>query len=118
MELGCSLWSDYIDPVLAIFEKEDSKPLIICIQFGKITRYKDEIKVASTFHITKVTINGHGGVFKNFLDGMGQLESGSQNNVIAQEIDDIYAMFKHNNAHARHIADLAGVKTVSYQLLD
>ncbi|KAL3644421.1 hypothetical protein CASFOL_011724 [Castilleja foliolosa] len=42
-KLGCSLWGDYIDPVLSIFEKEDSKPLIICIQFGKITRYRERI---------------------------------------------------------------------------
>ncbi|KAL3627805.1 hypothetical protein CASFOL_028220 [Castilleja foliolosa] len=109
-KLGCSLWGDYIDPVLSIFEKEDSKPLIICMQFGKITRYKDEIKVANTFHITKVTINGHGGVFKTFLDGMGEQESGSQNNVIAQEIDDIYALFKHHKAHVSTIAKLAGLK--------
>ncbi|KAL3655699.1 hypothetical protein CASFOL_000095 [Castilleja foliolosa] len=117
-KLGCSLWGDYIDPVLSIFEKEDSKPLIICIQFGKITRYKDEINVANTFHITKVTINGHGGVFKTFLDRMGEQESGSQNNVITQEIDDIYALFKHKKAPVRTIDKLAGVKDGSICWID
>ncbi|KAL3653581.1 hypothetical protein CASFOL_003262 [Castilleja foliolosa] len=68
-ELGCSLWSEYIDPVLEIFEKDDPRPIIICIQFGKITRIFDEIKVSNTFHVTKVTVNGETGVFKNFLDG-------------------------------------------------
>ncbi|KAL3652827.1 hypothetical protein CASFOL_002508 [Castilleja foliolosa] len=68
-ELGCSLWSEYIDPVLEIFEKDDPRPIIICIQFGKITRIFDEIKVSNTFHVTKVTVNGETDVFKNFLDG-------------------------------------------------
>ncbi|KAL3643378.1 hypothetical protein CASFOL_014193 [Castilleja foliolosa] len=109
-KLGYSLWGDYIDPVVSIFEQEDSKPLIICIQFGKITRYRDEIKVANTFHITKVTINGHGGVFKTFLDG--------QNNVIAEEIDDIYALFKHKKASVRTIDKLAGAKDGSICWID
>ncbi|KAL3627950.1 hypothetical protein CASFOL_028052 [Castilleja foliolosa] len=109
-KLGCSLWGDYIDPVLSIFQKQDSKPLIICIQFGKITRYRDEIKVANTFHITKVTINGHGDVFKSFLDGMDEQELGNQTNVIAQEIDDIHALFKNNHANVSTIAKLAGLK--------
>ncbi|KAL3621807.1 hypothetical protein CASFOL_034293 [Castilleja foliolosa] len=112
-KLGCSLWGDYIDPVLSIFEQEDSKPLIICIQFGKITRYRDEIKVANTFHITKVTLNGHGGVFKTFLDGMGEQELASQNTVIAEEMDDIYALFKHKKASVRTIDKLAGAKDKS-----
>ncbi|KAL3643353.1 hypothetical protein CASFOL_014168 [Castilleja foliolosa] len=68
-QLGCYLWGDYIDPVLAIFEREDCRPIIICIQFGKITRIFDEIKVSNTFHITKVTVNEGSDVFKNFLDG-------------------------------------------------
>ncbi|KAL3616542.1 hypothetical protein CASFOL_039932 [Castilleja foliolosa] len=67
-ELGCSLWSEYIDPVLAIFEKEDARPIIICIQFGKINRIYDEIKVSNSFHITKVTVNGDCDVFNNFLN--------------------------------------------------
>ncbi|KAL3630445.1 hypothetical protein CASFOL_023429 [Castilleja foliolosa] len=108
--LGCSLWGDYIDPVLSIFEKEDSKPLIICIQFGKITRYRDEIKVANTFHITKVTINGHGGVFKTFLEGMGEIETAGQNSLIAQEIDDIYGLFKNKKVIVTTIAKLTEKK--------
>ncbi|KAL3652460.1 hypothetical protein CASFOL_002141 [Castilleja foliolosa] len=50
-KLGCSLWGDYIDPVFSIFEKEDSNPLIICIQFGKITRYRDRAILAPTLDV-------------------------------------------------------------------
>ncbi|KAL3628221.1 hypothetical protein CASFOL_027267 [Castilleja foliolosa] len=110
-KLGCSLRGDYIDPVLSIFQKEDSKPLIICIQF-------DEIKVANTFHITKVTINGHGDVFKSFLDGMDEQELGNQTNVIAQEIDDIHALFKNNHANVSTIAKLAGLKDCTLCWID
>ncbi|KAL3647418.1 hypothetical protein CASFOL_008386 [Castilleja foliolosa] len=106
-ELGCSLWSNYIDPVLAIFEKEDSRPIIICIQFGKISRIYDEIKVSNTFHVTKVTVNGDSDVFKNFLDGMMADVSGSQKNGIAEEVNDVYGLFKENSAQMSQISELA-----------
>ncbi|KAL3637374.1 hypothetical protein CASFOL_018542 [Castilleja foliolosa] len=67
----------------------------------------DEIKVSNTFHVTKVTVNGDSHVFKIFLDGMVTDVSGSQNNGIAEEVNDIYALFKENSAQARDISSLA-----------
>ncbi|KAL3652200.1 hypothetical protein CASFOL_001881 [Castilleja foliolosa] len=109
-ELGCSLWGDYIAPVLSIFEKEDSSPIILCMQFGKITRVFGEIKVSNTFHVTKVTINEHSDVFKNFLDGMVGDLSGSQNHGIAEEVGDIYDLFKENLAQMRDIKTLTSMQ--------
>ncbi|KAL3630156.1 hypothetical protein CASFOL_023140 [Castilleja foliolosa] len=108
-ELGCSLWGDYIAPVLPIFEREDCSPIIICIQFGKITRIFDEIKVSNTFHVTKVTVNDGSDVFKNFLDRM-VLELSNQNNGIPEEFSDIFALFKENSAQMSDIATLTGIQ--------
>ncbi|KAL3623059.1 hypothetical protein CASFOL_031875 [Castilleja foliolosa] len=109
-ELGCSLWSEYIDPVLAIFEKDDPRPIIICIQFGKITRIYDEIKVSNSFHITKVTVNGDSDVFHNFLTGMTPDVSASQNNLVAEEFHDVLALFKNSSADVRKISDITDVQ--------
>ncbi|KAL3640088.1 hypothetical protein CASFOL_015056 [Castilleja foliolosa] len=100
-KLGCSLWGDYIDPVLPIFEQEDSKPIIICIQFGKITRYRGDNKWTW-------------GCVQDFSGW----ELGSQNNVIAEEIDDIYALFKHKKASVRTIDKLARAKDGSICWID
>ncbi|KAL3615788.1 hypothetical protein CASFOL_040082 [Castilleja foliolosa] len=117
-ELGCSLWSEYIDPVLEIFEKDDPRPIIICIQFGKITRIFDEIKVSNTFHVTKVTVNGETDVFKNFLDGMVPDAAGNQNNGIAEEFHDIYALFKNNAAQMSDISILTKVTETKNYWID
>ncbi|KAL3633583.1 hypothetical protein CASFOL_022345 [Castilleja foliolosa] len=84
-ELGCSLWSEYIDPVLAIFEKEDNRPIIICIQFGKITR------IFATLSMMVPEI------------------SGSRNNGIAEEFHEIYALFKNNAAQVMKISTLTAL---------
>ncbi|KAL3619467.1 hypothetical protein CASFOL_037041 [Castilleja foliolosa] len=117
-ELGCSLWSEYIDPVLEIFAKDDPRPIIICIQFGKITRIFDEIKVSNTFHVTKVTVNGETDVFKNFLDGMVPDAAGNQNNGIAEEFHDIYALFKNNAAQMSDISILTKVTETKNYWID
>ncbi|KAL3639124.1 hypothetical protein CASFOL_017031 [Castilleja foliolosa] len=69
-----------------------------------------EIKVSNTFHVTKVTINEHSDVFKNFLDGMVGDLSGSQNHGIAEEVGDIYALFKENLAQMRDIKTLTSMQ--------
>ncbi|KAL3639570.1 hypothetical protein CASFOL_017477 [Castilleja foliolosa] len=65
-QLGCFLWGDYIDPVLAIFEKED------CRMVPELSE--------------------------------------SQNNGIAEEFSDIFALFKENSAQMRDIATLTGMQ--------
>ncbi|KAL3651992.1 hypothetical protein CASFOL_001673 [Castilleja foliolosa] len=109
-ELGCSLWSEYIDPVLAIFEKDDPRPIIICIQFGKITRIYDEIKVSNSFHITKVTVNGDSDVFHNFLNRLTPDVAASQNNLVAEEFNDVLALFKNSFADVRKISEITDVQ--------
>ncbi|KAL3636728.1 hypothetical protein CASFOL_019032 [Castilleja foliolosa] len=112
-ELGCSLWSEYIDPVLAIFEKDDPRPIIICIQFGKITRVYDEIKVSNSFHITKVTVNGVGDVFHDFLNRMTPDVFASQNSLVAEEFQDVFALFKNGSADVRKISDITDLQQVN-----
>ncbi|KAL3643650.1 hypothetical protein CASFOL_014465 [Castilleja foliolosa] len=56
-----------------------------------------EIKVSNTFHVTKVTVNGHR----------------SQNNGIAEEVNDIYALFKENSAQVREISSLTVTPRIS-----
>ncbi|KAL3637999.1 hypothetical protein CASFOL_018447 [Castilleja foliolosa] len=69
-----------------------------------------EIKVSNTFHVTKVTVNGHSDVFKNFSDGMVPALSGSQNNGIVEEVNEIYSLFKYNTAQMRDIETLIGMQ--------
>ncbi|KAL3633317.1 hypothetical protein CASFOL_022844 [Castilleja foliolosa] len=81
MELGCSLWSEYFDPVLVIFEKEDPRPIIICIQFGKTTRIFDKSEMTPDV-------------------------SASQNTMIAEDFNDVYALFKNSSADVKKISTL------------
>ncbi|KAL3617218.1 hypothetical protein CASFOL_038965 [Castilleja foliolosa] len=98
-ELGCSLWSEYIDPVLAIFEKDDPRPIIIY-----------EIKVSSSFHITKVTVNGDSDVFHYFLNRLTPDVAASQNNLVAEEFNDVLALFKNSFADVRKISEITDVQ--------
>ncbi|KAL3646962.1 hypothetical protein CASFOL_009134 [Castilleja foliolosa] len=66
---------------------------------GKLPEYMvDEIKVSNSFHITKVTVNGDSDVFHNFLNRMTPDVSASQNNLVAEEFNDVLALFKNSSA--------------------
>ncbi|KAL3641485.1 hypothetical protein CASFOL_016453 [Castilleja foliolosa] len=68
-EIVCSLWGDYINLLLPILEEKEEKTAVVCIQFGKINDfYPNELKIQSTYHVTKVTVNGEDAVFKNFFE--------------------------------------------------
>ncbi|KAL3624235.1 hypothetical protein CASFOL_033051 [Castilleja foliolosa] len=70
--LACTLWAEYINDLLPFLENTENKPVVVAIQFARIHMFRtDDIKIANTFHVTKVTVNAQTDVFLDFMNRYG-----------------------------------------------
>ncbi|KAL3639898.1 hypothetical protein CASFOL_014866 [Castilleja foliolosa] len=67
-QLSCTLWDDYIDDLLPILETTKVKPVIVALQFGKVVKLTDGVKISNNYQITKVTVNADSDVFTDFMN--------------------------------------------------
>ncbi|KAL3623433.1 hypothetical protein CASFOL_032249 [Castilleja foliolosa] len=119
-EITFSLWGEHIQPVLENLEKQDSKPKIVCVQFARINRFRNtELKIATTFYITKVTVNGDSDIFKDFLNRMSREDIKACSQIVTEEDgDEIYTLFAKRMADVKSLRWLTDIKKASTYWVD
>ncbi|KAL3655438.1 hypothetical protein CASFOL_001224 [Castilleja foliolosa] len=106
-QLSCTLWAEYINDLLPYLENSnDDEPVIVAIQFARIHQFRDQdVKVANTFHVTKVTVNEDNDVFKAFKKKLSINDTGDFKMVTSSNYD-IYDDLANGKAKFRTLAYL------------
>ncbi|XP_057769866.1 uncharacterized protein LOC130989781 [Salvia miltiorrhiza] len=55
--LYCTLWENYVDDFLKLFEKENQDTNILIVQFCKTSIYRGEIRACNAFNVTNLLLN-------------------------------------------------------------
>ncbi|KAL3628673.1 hypothetical protein CASFOL_027719 [Castilleja foliolosa] len=109
-QLSCTLWEDYIDDLLPTLEtNEDNKPVIVAIQFGRLLKMTDQVKMSNSFHVTKVTVNADSDVFAEFMARL-ELNNDVARRMLSNTDYNIYEGFTRGNARVRTLAYLNDFK--------
>ncbi|KAL3618736.1 hypothetical protein CASFOL_025488 [Castilleja foliolosa] len=102
-QLSCNLWAEYIDDLLPTLENTKDKPVIVIIQFARIHQFRNEdVKIANTYHVTKVIVNAENDVFMDFMNKLAANDSGDYK-LLTNANYEIYEEFANGKAKFRTI---------------
>ncbi|KAH6783233.1 hypothetical protein C2S52_008192 [Perilla frutescens var. hirtella] len=58
-ELSCTLWEDYANEFVRLLERHGQPSNIIILQFGHVNMYKGQVRVCSSYYVTKILVNAN-----------------------------------------------------------
>ncbi|KAL3644063.1 hypothetical protein CASFOL_011995 [Castilleja foliolosa] len=117
-QLSCTLWDDYIDDLLPILETTKDKPVIVLLQFGKVVKLADGVKISNNYQITKVTVNADSDVFTDFMNRLNMRGDAGFNRVLSNTNYSIYEDFTNGKAQVNTIANLIGLQDDELMWID
>ncbi|KAH6770154.1 hypothetical protein C2S52_014957 [Perilla frutescens var. hirtella] len=57
--LSCTLWEDYANEFVRLLERHGQPSNIIILQFGHANMYKGQVRVCSSYYVTKILVNAN-----------------------------------------------------------
>ncbi|KAH6800456.1 hypothetical protein C2S52_000920 [Perilla frutescens var. hirtella] len=57
--LSCTLWKDYANEFVRLLEQHGQPSNIIILQFGHANMYKGQVRVCSSYYVTKILVNAN-----------------------------------------------------------
>ncbi|XP_075475453.1 replication protein A 70 kDa DNA-binding subunit B-like [Primulina tabacum] len=69
-KLPCTLWENFVDKIMAYLGSIGDESVVVILQMCRARRFRGEVRVQSTFFVTKMIINGNLAEFLEFRNRM------------------------------------------------